>query len=84
MVAHYMTLEPANAPELLKNLRNAQVPIQGAELHELYLLHVIHLIWQGHGEKKLNQEHKRFEEAAKAVNPNLDGLGITLFLAIFQ
>lgn len=71
MVAHHVYLHPENATELLKSLRNAQVPIQGAELHELYLLHVIHHTWLGRNEGK-----ERFEEAAKAVKPNLDGLGM--------
>lgn len=71
MVAHHVFLYPENAPELLQSLRNAQVPIQGAELDDLKLLHMIHLIWLDQKEGK-----KRFEEAAKAVDPNLDGLGI--------
>ena len=57
---------------MLEELRNARVLIQGAELHEMYLLHMVHLIWLGQSEGK-----KRFEAAAKAVNPNLNGLGIT-------
>lgn len=70
MVAHHVALYPEKGPELLENLRNAQVPIQGAELDELILLHAIHHIWLGQGQGK-----ERFEEAAEAADPNLDGLG---------
>lgn len=74
MVAHHVTRHPENAPDMLKELIKAQVVIQGAELQEVFLLQMIHLIWLGQDLGK-----NRFVEAAKAVNPNLDGLGMTMF-----
>ncbi len=67
VVAQVASLCPEKSSSLLTALRNAQIRIQDAERHEVFLLQVLDFLWKGY----LKEAHKR-------VNPDLKGLGSLL------